>query len=298
VPEVSRFIVFPTDPDSTENESVIDQFLATQTAPAAGHTHTKNFMATHTQAGSLYELVEAPRLPECHCGCGRRIVGKQKYATTACQVRAWRAAHGGGKRPETTLVLTACRDCQGWKLGNGEPFTCESCADPDAPYHYSELLRLSPVPAESVDPIGRVIKREEPPIRYVRIFLGTAHLYSRRVDDEWTEVIAGLDEPVVRAMIEALGGHDNLIPTARLVEEAERQFQARSGRVIRCVASIVEGEPTTELGKAARRDREVWARQPLIDELRSRQNKDSQEQNERVRVKYAHLVREYPELFA
>jgi hypothetical protein len=283
------YLVFPVDPDAPENLPLHDLLMRDQPKTGADDTHTRNFMTTHTAGESLYELVELPRaLPTCRCGCGQRIRGKQKYATTACQVRAWRATHKGGHRPDAHPVLTTCWTCQGWKLGNGEPFQCESCADPDAPYHYSDLLRLSPVPAESVDPQGRVVIREEPPIRYVRIYLGTTHLYSRCVDDTWTEILGGREEPVVCAMIRYLGGEGNRVPTARLIAEAERQFQVRTGHVAmrRATAVTIHSEKDAERHAAVLRDREVWGQHPITPEVMARQGADSREHNERTQLKY------------
>jgi hypothetical protein len=106
-------------------------------------------------------------------------------------------------------------------------------------------------------------------------------MYSRCVDDTWTEIIGGRDEPVMCAMIRYLGGEGNRVPTARLVAEAEKQAAARKG---------------LRPGRAVK-SRQEWAGEPINPELLARQGTDSKEHNERTRLKYAHLTDESPELF-
>jgi hypothetical protein len=144
-----------------------------------------------------------------------------------------------------------------------------------------------------------VVKREEPPTRYVRICLGTTHLYSRCVDDTWTEIIGGRDEPVVCVMIRYLGGEGNRVPTARLIEEAERQFQGRKGNLATQRATVVTmgSEKDSEMHAAVLRDREVSGQHPITEAILDRRSKDCQEHNEKTRLKYAALVEENPELF-
>jgi hypothetical protein len=286
VPEDPHFIVFPIDPESGENPSLSDLFPGIDDSTGAAHSHTRISMATHTAAVTLYEFVEPSRgLPTCLCGCGARIRGKQKYATTACQVRAWRASHNGGQRPEVRHVLTACYVCQGWKLGNGEPFQCESCADPDAPYHYSDLLRLSPRPND--------------PVRSVMIYIGTSNVPSyRQPGGEWTQIV-GQGDPLIDRLIEALGGCGNRVTTARLVAEAEKQVTARQGHQerLRIAPTEAHSEADAEMHAAVLRDREAWAQHPLTDAVRLRQSKESREHTVQAKIKYAALAHERPDLF-
>jgi hypothetical protein len=171
----------------------------------------------------LYELVEAPRLPECHCGCGRRIVGKQKYATAACQVRAWRARHPG-RRPSSAVKpqVSVCKKCLGWQMGDGRSFICDGCANggwtADTPFRFcGPLLRLSPRNDQT---------------RSAMIYFGPVNIYSRMIGNgEVTEIIGYGDvpeaKPLVQALIERLGGEGHLVPTAMLAAEAQKQQAAR-----------------------------------------------------------------------
>jgi hypothetical protein len=100
-------------------------------------------------------------------------------------------------------------------------------------------------------------------------------------------------------MVRHLGGKDNRVPTARLIEEAERQSQARKGNpaASRPAAVTVSSEKDAEMHAAVLRDREKWMKQPISQALLDHMSVDSREHNERTRVKYAWLVDENPELF-
>jgi hypothetical protein len=288
-----QFLVFPVDPDEAPETSLTSDLPLNGPAMEAVLTHTFKNTARDIPTPSVYELStlsEASRLPECICGCGQRVRGKQRYATTACQVRVWRAEHP--KAPEAHSPdpkVSICQSCLGWKLGDGEAFICESCADKDVEKSrtgYAPLLRLSPRPND--------------PIRSVMIYIGTCNVMSWRLPDgEWTE-IAAPGNPLVDKLIEALGGHNNLVPTAQLVAEAEKQLAARAGtRALTQVNAVnVHSEEDAEMHAAVLRDREVWGQQlPINPKLRARRSTDSKEHDERTKAKYPALVHEQPDLF-
>jgi hypothetical protein len=274
-----QFLVFPVDPEESADTSLTPDLPLNGPAIDAVLTHTFKDVARGILTPSVYELStlsEARGLRECQCRCGQRVRGKQRYATTACQVRVWRAEHP--KAPEAHSPdpkVSVCQACLGWKLGDGETFICESCADKDAEKSrtgYAPLLRLAPRPGD--------------PIRSVMIYIGTCNVLSwRQPDGEWTEIVAP-GNPLVDKLIEALGGHDNLMPTARLVAEAEKQTAARQGL-----------RPVGPTSAAVMRDHEEWLKQPISEALLDHMSVDSREHNERTRVKYAWLVDENPELF-
>jgi hypothetical protein len=108
------------------------------------------------------------------------------------------------------------------------------------------------------------------------------------VDDTWTEIIGGRKEPVVDAMIRYLGGKDNRVPTARLIEEAERQFQVRTGHVAmrRATAVTIHSEKDAAMPAAVLRDREVWRQHLITPAVMARQGIDSREHNKRTHMKY------------
>jgi hypothetical protein len=287
-----QFLVFPIDPDEASETPLTPDLPLNGPATDAVLTHTFIDVARDIPTPSVYELStlsEARGLRECQCRCGQRVRGKQRYATTACQVRVWRAAHP--KAPEATSPdpkVSICQACLGWKLGNGEGFICESCAEPDAEkarIYSSPLLRLAP--------------RHNDPIRSVMIYIGTINVLSWRLPDgEWTEIAAPGD-PLIDKLIEALGGHDNLVPTARLVAEAEKQLAARAGtRALTQVNSMnVHSEKDVEMHAAVLRDREAWEHHPMTQGLLDRMSVDCREHNGRTKVKYAVLYAERPDLF-
>lgn len=274
-----QFLVFPVDLDEGSETSLTSDFPLNGPAMDAVLTQTFKRVARDIPTPIMSELdesVETSGLPECQCSCGQRVRGKQRYATSACQKRAWRAAHP--KSPEVTSPdpkVSICRSCLGWKMGDGEAFICESCVESDAEKartYSSPLLRLAP--------------RHDDPNRSVMIYIGTCNVLSWRLPDgEWTE-IAAPGNPLIDKLIEALGGHDNLVPTARLVAEVERQAAARAGL-----------RPVGLASAAVLRDREAWLKQPINQALLDHMSVDSREHNERTKVKYAALYAERPDLF-
>jgi hypothetical protein len=273
-----QFLVFPSD-----DESVTPDFPLNGAALDAVLTHTFSDAAIPIPTPPVYDFLEPPT---CECGCGERTRGKQRFASTACQVRVWRAEHPKApeiRRPEVAV----CQSCLGWKLGHGT-FICESCADKDAEQSrtcYAPLLRLAP----------RHDNRD------VMVYIGTGNYVTYRRGD-MHEIVA-INEPLIERLVEVLGGRKEgrtlLVPTAALVAEAEKQAAARGGNLR---PSTIGPVPPSEKDAAAHaavvRDREVWKQHlPVSAALLARQGIDSKEHNERTETKYAALAHEQPELF-
>jgi hypothetical protein len=279
--QTPQFLVFPSDDDF---ESVTPSDVLNGPALEAVLTHTYSEAALPIPTPPVYDFLEPPT---CECGCGERIRGKQRFASTACQVRVWRAEHPKApevRRPEVAV----CQSCLGWKLGDGEAFICESCADKDPERSrsgYAPLLRLA--------------LRPDNPLRDVMVYIGTGNYVTYRRGDEH-EIVA-LDEPLIERLVEVLGGRKEgrkfLMPTAALVAEAEKQKEARSGSLPKGGPVTTHSEKDAAAHAAVIRDREVWGSQPVSAALLARQGTDSQEHNERTATKYAALAHEQPELF-
>jgi hypothetical protein len=278
---MTQFLVFPSEDDF---ESVTPSDVLNGPALEAVLTQTFSEACIPIATPSVSDFLKA-----CACGCGKRIRGKQRFATGACQKRAWRAEHPKAPevhRPEVSI----CQACFGWKLGDGEAFICESCADKDAARSrtcYAPLLRLA--------------LRHDNPLRDVMVYIGTGNYLTYRRGDEH-EIVA-LDEPLIDALVDALGGRregaKRFVPTAALVAEAERQAEARGGNLsLRPTGPVPPSEKDVEAHAAVLRDREVWKHHlPVSEALLARQSDSVREHNERTRTKYAVLADECPELF-
>jgi hypothetical protein len=261
-----QFLVFPSDDDF---ESVTPDFPLNGAAMDAVLTRTFPDMAMYIQAPSVSGFLEPTT---CRCGCGKRLRGKQTYASDACRKRASRRSVPPPAR------ISACVFCKGWRLGGGT-FKCESCAGSD-PTYASPLLRLAP--------------RHDNPLRDVMLYIGTTNVLCWRRGD--MHEIVTPHAPIVDALIRRLGGHGNLVPTAALIEEAAKQKDARAGHLPQR-GPVPPSEKDAEMHAAVVRDREVWRSQPVSAALLVRQGTDSKEHNERTEAKYAALAHEQPELF-
>jgi hypothetical protein len=131
------------------------------------------------------------------------------------------------------------------------------------------------------------------------IYIGTYNVLSWRLPDgEWTE-IAAPGSLLIERLVKNLGGHDNLVPTARLLAEAEKQLAARAGTraLIQVTPVQAHSEVDAEMHVAVLRDREVGKHHPITQALLDRMSTDCREHNERVKTKYAALYAERPDLF-
>jgi len=161
----------------------------------------------------------------CQCGCGATVLGRQKYASGACQVRAWRAkqprAEGPKARapepPPKPTVSARCKSCAGLLVGRATPFICDHCRGVREPTH-APLLRVVPRPPDD-------------PVRPVMLYYGSMNIYSRYAEDP-AQVHAVCGDAEVAAALavltELFGGivvstgpvWEVRIPTARLLREA------------------------------------------------------------------------------
>jgi hypothetical protein len=73
-------------------------------------------------------------IPKCPCHCGKNLVGRQKYATAACQKRVWRETHPpkpkaeGNEKP--SMMLARCSRCAGYVLCKDDrACICDTCVD-------------------------------------------------------------------------------------------------------------------------------------------------------------------------
>jgi hypothetical protein len=131
----------------------------------------------------------------CKCGCGATLVGKQKFASGACQKRVWRGEHPPvekGPIPLPTIAedrpIAECKQCGGWKTKENRPFICDDCAGKT--YLEAPLLRLA-------------LRDPDLSIRAVMLYFGPMTIYSRRAGPFLTEIVCGVEEvkPLIRWLV-------------------------------------------------------------------------------------------------